>query len=591
MSTWVASKELLVEHLTRVLDACSDATVGFDTHGRITSWNHGAQSLFGYLPEEIIGSHVTKLDPPGGEGCSVMLQRACAGQTLARLPVRRRHKDGRILEVELTVVPAFSVSHEPLYFTAVYRDLSYQRGLETRLQATRVDPVTGLPSSQVFIEHLVQALSTGTFPGAGEARGITSNGTKEPSNWVAIFDLDAFGAINDALGDESGDRVLRVLAWRLLNCERLSPSHRLVARLAGDEIGVFFSASGEQEAKDKVARALDVFSMPVEMGQRTLRVHASCGLTEARPGLLPLQVIRQAKSALALAKATGKRHMRMFDPSLHSRSLEELDLADELSQAVERRQIVPWFQPVVELATGRIVGAEALARWIHPIRGTVMPAHFIELAERTGDIIEITFQIFEQSLSMLATWEAHDLVKDFHLSLNLSPVHLRHPFLARDLARTIEHSGADPSLIQVEITESALIDDNELTASALNDMRSLGLRMAIDDFGSGYATIGALDKVQPQLAKLDRSLIHGITENLHRAHLVQATLDMLHATEIDTLAEGVEDRSEGEMLGSMGCQFGQGFYWARPMPVEDFTALLSSPTLPVEHPAPNATSS
>jgi len=583
MNPAIASKALWTEHLSQVLDVCSDATIGFDTKGRITSWNQGAQNLFGYLPEEIIGCHVTTLDPPGGEGCSVMLQRALAGQTLSRLPVRRRHKDGRILEVELTVVPAFSAAHKPLYFTAVYRDLSYQRHLETRLQATRTDPVTGLPSSQVFIEYLEQTLGNATSPGAPEA--------SDTSHWVAIFDLDAFGAINDALGDESGDRVLRVLAWRLLNCDRLAPSHAILARLAGDEIAVLFSATDENDAKDTIARALEVFSMPVELGQRTLRVHASCGVAEARPGLLPLQVIRQAKSALALAKATGKRHMRMFDPSLHAKSLEELDLADELSQAVERRQIVPWFQPVVELTTGRIVGAEALARWMHPTRGTVMPGSFIELAERTGDIIEITFQIFEQSLSMLATWGAHGLVKDFHLSLNLSPVHLRHPFLARDLARIIDHSGADPSLIQAEITESALIDDNELTASALEDMRALGLRMAIDDFGSGYATIGALDKVQPHLAKLDRSLIHGITENPHRAHLVQATLDMLHATNIETLAEGVEDRAEGEMLNSMGCQFGQGFYWARPMPVEDFTSLLSERSLPVGQAARSVTNS
>jgi diguanylate cyclase (GGDEF)-like protein len=396
---------------------------------------------------------------------------------------------------------------------------------------------------------------------------------------VLYLDLDGFKSVNDSLGHEAGDRLLVALARRLESSLRFG--EETIARLGGDEFCVLLQGITGTDAAVRIAgRVKETLREPFTINDHLISsVTASIGIAVRAPGesKTARQLLREADAAMYLAKKKGKNRYEVFEPSMVPRALEDRRrLEDDLSRAVEGAGFSLHYQPKVSLRTGEIVGWEALVRWEHPEGRVVVPAEFVPLAEDTGMIVPLGRWVLREACRQAKEWQDRYPSSTPTMNVNFSAHQFHHPALVEEVADALEETGLDPSSLCMEITEGTAMEDAPFTVFVLRKLKELGVKLAIDDFGVGYSTLSYLKRFPVDYIKIDRSIIEGVERDPGNAAIVSATITLAHALGLEAIAEGVETEVEATQLRTLGCDFGQGYYWWRPRPAHAAAALLEA---------------
>jgi diguanylate cyclase (GGDEF)-like protein len=432
------------------------------------------------------------------------------------------------------------------------------------------DALTGLPNRALFRDRTQHAL----------ARAHNRRRAEQGRIAVLFCDLDDFKSINDSLGHGAGDQLLRQVGIRLNTTLRLEDS---IARLGGDEFAILLEDVPDPKAAEATAkRVLKALTIPIRLpdDERDVVARASIGIAlSTGPDDTAEDLLRDADAAMYAAKNDGRNRYRVFKSDMHERALERFAMEAELRRALDRNEFRLDYQPVLELATHRVVAVEALVRWDHPTRGLVMPNDFIPTAEETGLIVPLGRWVLESACRCAKTLQGREGVESgLIMSVNLSPRQFHDPNLVGDVSHAIDVAGIDATTLVLEITESMLTADLDATADTLARLKELGVRLAIDDFGTGFSTLSYLRRFPIDILKLDRELI--CAESGPDAKLTKAIVGLGLTLELATVAEGIERPEQEEELRALGCELGQGFLFARPMSEDALVLELESPQRP-----------
>jgi len=470
--------------------------------------------------------------------------------------------DWRILETTLT-----DLRQEPAVGGLVFnaRDITERKHMNELLlhQATH-DELTGLPNRRKLLDLITQTLER-------------NSGTTTVS--ALLIDIDEFKDVNDSLGHAYGDRLLEAIAGRLGNLavSGVLSSGDIAARIGGDEFVVAFErAHGEKQTTDICEQILVALSAPFMIDGRELTVTASAGLAFDHDRSNSAELLLQnADTAMYKAKGLGKRQVVVFENFMHVATFDRLELRADLARAVAQEQFEAYYQPVVNLSTQKIVGAEALVRWRHPERGMVGPGLFIPLAEESGLIAPIGEFMLSAACEDLRDWRAEfgASVERFTVSVNLSVQQLHDRRIVGKVSEILERTGLPAERLVLEVTESTLITDTEMIASTMQQLRSFGTRLAIDDFGTGYSSLGYIQQFEFDVLKIDKSFVDDL-DSFTNQRIVSAVLQLAEQLGVRTIAEGIEQELQAELLKSLGCKLGQGYLYAKPMPAAEFRELL-----------------
>lgn len=417
------------------------------------------------------------------------------------------------------------------------------------------DALTGLPNRSLLSDRLSQALQH-----YRRTRELFA---------VLFLDLDNFKFVNDSLGHLPGDQLLIHVGRRLSSIVRAEDT---VARLGGDEFVILLERFNNEDFATTIAtRILDAMSEPFTLGPHPIYLTASIGVVVAAPEFQnPVEIIRDADIAMYKAKMNGKSHFVIFTPDMRANAADRLALDSDLRQALAQKQFVLHYQPIVSLEAEKLVGLEALIRWQHPTRGLIGPSEFIPMAEANGFIDSITQWTIYEACSQLAEWRHHAPPRfSLGLSVNLSPFSLRRPELFQWVKDSLQRAKLPPHCLTLEIVETALIQDAELAKSVFTDLRSLGIRVSLDDFGVGYSSLGYISEYPIDILKIDHSFVNRITETHKVASVVGAVSNLARELEIDLIAEGIETREQSNILKQLGCRYGQGFFFSEAIPPQE----------------------
>lgn len=417
-------------------------------------------------------------------------------------------------------------------------------------QMAKTDALTGLANRTLLTERIQEAIRS------------SRDGEKVPA--VVLLDLDSFKAINDTLGHSAGDAALVEVAKRLRSAVRASDT---VARLGGDEFAILITAATEEEIISIAHRASEYLQDSVSIGSETVWAMASIGVCIGTPGYHAQSLMRDADIAMYQAKARGRNNVQIFHPDMLDAVRERSEITAELRSAVARGELALVYQPVVELASGGVIGVEALLRWHHPVRGTVMPGSFIGIAEETGLIFELGRWVLHEGVAQLRRWSqtAPDLT-DFCLHINISAAELLRTDLLEDIRDTLARHSVDPRRLVLEITETVLMSRGTGEEQVLSRLRELGVGLQIDDFGTGYSSISYLMSLPADTVKVDQSLIKDIGSDPRQQKFVSAILQLISAAGLKAVVEGIETAEQEAQLQAMGCLYGQGYLYGCPIP-------------------------
>jgi diguanylate cyclase (GGDEF)-like protein/PAS domain S-box-containing protein len=532
----------------------SELIVVVDPATRITYVTDSSVPLLGYPPERLVGKPLAELAHPDDADA---LRQAAAGSAVGRFECRLRTGDEAWAVLEW--VRADRPDEPGCILTG--RDVTDRKRLEGELRHLAFhDTLTGLANRALFEDRLRQALA--------------SLGRRDGGLAVLFVDLDDFKTVNDSLGHGAGDALLREAGERLR--ARLRDSDT-AARLGGDEFAILLEGVASPEASLGAARrVLAALDAPFEIDGRQLAVTASVGVAPALAGRGSMpDLMRNADLAMYEAKSRGGGQCRLFEESMHQVAVSRLELGGELQQAIEEEQFVLHFQPIVDLQTGAIAGAEALVRWHHPERGLLAPGQFLSLAEETGLIVPLGRWVLEEATRTLRRWEDEHPEVPLYISANVSMRQLYHPGIVGDVRAALREAEVAPERLVVEITESVLADESEAPRQRLQQLRALGVRLAVDDFGTGYSALSYLQRFPIDVLKIDRSFVEHARRASASLNLVRSIVQLGQSLHLHIVAEGIEEADQAELLREMGVPSGQGYHFAKPLTAERFGALLA----------------
>ncbi|MEV6317966.1 EAL domain-containing protein [Streptomyces sp. NPDC051776] len=479
--------------------------------------------------------------------------------------------DGQSLWTEVTVA---SLPDRGRALLSV-ADITDRRDLQARLRHLQMhDPVTRLPNRALFFERLAAALGP-----EAHARGGTGR------IGLCYLDLDGFKAINDTLGHRVGDELLRAVAQRLVQCADQAGYGRrgghLVARLGGDEFAVLVEDStGTEQVSALAGSVLTTLQQPFDLAGQRLSVSASIGVVErVVAGTSATALMQAADTTLYWAKSDGKARWTLFDPERNAHMMTRQALSSMLRPAVERGEFTLEYQPLVGLGDGAVRGVEALVRWRHPQFGTLAPNRFIGLAEEDGSIVELGRWVLETACRQARRWQLeHADAPPVFVSVNVAVRQVWDSDLVADVAGILEETGLPPELLQLELTESAVMGSAGRPLQALQALSDMGVSIAIDDFGTGYSNLAYLSRLPVSVLKLDGSFVRGFQDEAHPnpadETIVEAMVQLAHRLGLTVIAECVESADQAERLRRIGCDTGQGWFYSRPVPPECIPALL-----------------
>ena len=510
--------------------------------GTFLAVNEAAVRHYGWPREKFLTlrSADLRLDPGAG------------AEQRAGSPAVERHRtaSGEAHDLELSVHEVVFEGRRALLVAA--SDVTARRKAQAQLlQAAFYDPLTGLPNRALFKDRLEVAFA--------RAKG------REAAHFAVLFlDLDRFKLVNDSLGHRAGDELLVQIARRLESCRRAGDT---VARLGGDEFTLLVEGiTTDEEAiavSERVHRAL---APPYLIEGHEVFAGASIGIALGGPSTERVEhLLRDADTAMYRAKVRGSRHA-VFDSSMHERAMAQLRIENELRRALERGEMRVHYQPIVELGSRRTVGVEALVRWEHRERGLVPPSEFVPLAEETGLVVPLGRWVLDEACRALAALPGH-----ITLSVNLSGRQLLQPEFCAELKEMLARCRIEPSRLRLELTESMLIGNGAAARAALTQLRGTGVRLCIDDFGTGYSSLSYLHELPIESLKIDRSFVGAMGDDERKIKIVQSILVLGKSLGIDVVAEGVETAQQADLLGRLGCERAQGYFFARPLPLEQLS--------------------
>ena len=469
--------------------------------------------------------------------------------------------DGEVRVVRRRAEVEFGEGVEPVRTFGTLQDVTERKALEERLEYQALhDPLTGLPNRAVFMEHLQQALARAD--------------RRAEKTAVLFLDLDNFKYVNDSLGHEAGDGLLVAVAGRLASCVRAGDT---LARLGGDEFTMLLEdAPTADEAVRLAERILEELREPIDLKGHLVSATASIGISLNLTGEERAEdLLRDADAAMYRSKEKGKNQHEVFDSNMKGNFLERLGLEADLRRAIERDEFVLHYQPIISLEDNAIVGTEALLRWAHPRRGLVPPEEFIRVAEETELIMPIGRWVLREACRQAKEWwDRHPAEPPLTMSVNLSARQFQTPGLVEDVSRVLFETGLSPRGLLLEITESVAMDDAPSTIEILREFEALGVRMTIDDFGTGHTSLTYLKRFPVDFLKIDRSFIAGFDRDFENQAIVAAVIRLAQDLNMEVIAEGVETPEQLAKLRGMGCDMAQGFYWWRPLPSPMLDALI-----------------
>lgn len=545
--------ESSVERLSGIVESVADAVFTTTTQGIVTSWNNGAELLYGYPAAEIVGAHVSSLHPPGSDEPRRIMAMIHAGDSVLGLDTLRRTRDGRLAEVSMNVTPLADDDGELSGAVVVARDISDRLELEAELvRVTMHDALTGLPNRSYLTYRLAQALS--------DAR----NGNRNVA--VLHIDLDQFKAVDDVYGHVLGDQVLARVAERL---RTLSRPTDIVSRVGGDEFVMVCPDIGVEAAARLSDEVLEAIAQPIAIDGRGLRIGASIGIAVSPPLENDAELLlKHADAAMSEAKARGRARSQLFDPALTRRAGEQNRLAGDLREAIAQDLLEVHFQPVMGLAADHVVGVEALARWNHPEHGTVSPGVFVPLAETHGIAAELDRWVLDRAChETVDAIDAGLVPPTMHVAVNLSARSLDDPRLVDVVDDVVRRSGLEPSSLVLEITETALLHNRDAARASIDGLRDLGVGVALDDFGTGYSSLSFLRELPVTVVKIDRSFVRDAVERPEDLAITEAIVRLANGLGLQTVAEGVETVEQRDLLRRLGCESAQGFLWSGAVPM------------------------
>jgi diguanylate cyclase (GGDEF)-like protein/PAS domain S-box-containing protein len=540
----------------------SDVVIISTLSGLITYQSPTAATLWGYANETLIGQPTRTLVHPDDQPALKDLwdQLRDVHGSVRSTELRVRRFDGTWGHVELIMTNlAHEASIEGFVLTA--RDIEERKAFERQLtQRAFHDALTGLPNRLLFHDRVEQALVR-----ARRRRLLVG---------LLFIDLDNFKLINDSLGHDAGDQLLIQVAGRLVACGRAEDT---VARLGGDEFVVLLDCllSGDDTAAvaDNIGRQ---FKRPFILKGRDVVVTVSIGVAfgdasqEDKESLL-----RNADVAMYRAKSNGKGQHVLFDPSMHTDALARLELENDLRRALDNDELRVHYQPIVQMPAGHLVEVEALVRWQHPKRGLLSPAAFINVAEETGLIIPLGRWVLNEACRQAVEWETSSPLNPLRmLSVNLSPRQFQQLDLDREIAEILQRTGWCASRLKLEITEGVIMEDVDRTMTMLGKLKDLGVKLAVDDFGTGYSSLAYLKRLPLDVIKIDQSFVRGIGQNPEDTAIVQAIMSLAKSLNLSVTGEGIETADQAVRLKTMGCDRGQGYFFAKPLDANSITTLL-----------------
>jgi diguanylate cyclase (GGDEF)-like protein/PAS domain S-box-containing protein len=557
------------ERLRALLEHATDVATVIGSDLRVRWQSNSIKRMLGVEPGSLVGRPITEIvDPPERERVDRFLASSLVRKGTRRGTARFRHATGGSRDVELI---ADNRLQDPAVEGLVLslRDITERKALEDELRHRAFhDPLTGLANRALFEDRLWQAVA--------RAR------RRQQPFGVLFLDLDDFKRVNDSVGHTRGDELLRAVAQRIGGILRLTDT---AARMGGDEFAILLDALEDEQAAHAIAeRLLETIELPFTVGDRAIRITASLGVAIWSPREDVEHVLRHADIAMYAAKEQGKASLRVFEPRMYGDGLDRLALGDDLPRAIESRQFELDYQPIVELASGRIVGVEALVRWEHPERTRLQPKDFIEVAEETGLITPLGQWVLEAACWQARGWQV-DVPQSpaLWLSVNVSSSQLRQPDFADRVGEVIDASGMPAETIVLEITENRLVNDREMIVDQLHRLELLGVRVAIDDFGKGYSALSYLQRLPVDVLKIDRSFIDGIPHDPARARLTRGIATFGRSLRLEVIAEGIESPAQADELRSAGVLLGQGFWFSPPVSADELYSLLSAGRV-LDHP-------
>lgn len=550
--------------LRATINAAMDAVVEIDSESVITHWSSQAETIFGWSQDEAIGQPIHRLIIPPN-------QREAHLQDLRnfmltgvepvmnkRIEVQALRRDGSEFPAELTISP---IRWQGTYeFCAFIRDITGQKKAAEQLRnLAHYDAITGLPNRVLFQDCLSQETKRSHRTGLPLA--------------VMFLDVDHFKDINDTLGHDKGDILLKETAERLVSCVRDTDT---VARFGGDEFVVILSQLHDLGSVDHIAqRMLETMADPFKLDGEVAYVSVSIGIT-----IYPVdadshdELIKNADQAMYQVKKTGRNRFTYFTSAMEEAAQIHRQLANDMRSALVNQQYHVYYQPIVHLATGDIHKAEALIRWQHPTHGLISPASFIPIAEETGMIIDIGEWVFRTAAQQVAQWRAR-YCDDFQISVNKSPAQFQEN--GKELVAwsdQLQQLGLPGQSIVVEITEGMLVEASETFKKKLLEYRDAGIQVALDDFGTGYSSLSYLNKFDIDYIKIDQSFVKNLATGSDDMVLCEAIIAMAHKMGLKVIAEGVETEAQKNLLTEIGCDYAQGYLFSKAVPSEEFEALL-----------------
>jgi diguanylate cyclase (GGDEF)-like protein/PAS domain S-box-containing protein len=549
------------ERFHSLVQNASDVILIIGADGRISYASPSAQRVLGIESTELVGSDgLEHVHPEDLEKAHLFYANIIASPGAIRsTDYRIREMDGAWRYVEI-------VGNNLLADSSVHgvvvnlRDITERKEAEEQLtfQAYH-DALTNLPNRALFMDRLSDAMARSTL--------------LESRTAVLFIDLDRFKVINDSLGHETGDLLLSEAGQRILSAVR---SEDIVSRLGGDEFTVLIEDVASPEMAIGVAeRLIDAFNVPLSIGDREVFVETSIGIAvQGEHASQAGDVLRQADIAMYQAKERGGHQYAIFDAAMGSSLLSRLELETDLRWAIERDELELFYQPEVELSTSRIVSMEALVRWRHPKHGLISPSEFIPVAEDSGIILHLGRWVLERACQQGSEWHTRYPQLDLEMSVNLSVRQYQHPGIVEEVASILADSGLPATRLRLEITETVIMDEGESSQITLNEFRNLGVQLAIDDFGSGYSSLGYLRRYPVDVLKIDREFIDGLGEDPQDAAIISTISSLAHTLGMVVTAEGIETSEQVEQVKKLACDRAQGYFFSQPLNAERADSLL-----------------
>jgi diguanylate cyclase (GGDEF)-like protein/PAS domain S-box-containing protein len=552
------------DELSAITSSLGEGVCAISEKGAITFMNPSAADMLGwYSLRDGTGDRAMALEVETPDFLLEPAKRAMAlRRNITTYDTRFTRIDGSHFPVTMTASPVVTGS-SPSGAVIVFRDISERKAFEEQLARHAFqDSLTGLANRRLLLDHLEHAL-------------LQAERTR---NHVAVLfcDIDRFKAVNDELGHQVGDELLRVIADRLRRAVRAGDT---LSRFGGDEFVILLEGVSSSDDAGEVATAvLDALHDPITLSTgHEVVATLSIGVALSEEGKSREDLLHDADQAMYRAKERGRSgHVAMFGTDHKvGRSMSRLGRDTAFQHVVDRGEMEIHYQPLVSLADRRIVGAEALVRWNDPDHGILLPGQFIRLAERNGTIVELEQMVLEQACRQAKTWQ-REFGARLQIGVNVSALHVQQRNLPEHVTKVLDSTGLEPSQLCLEITESVAMQDVMLTSTVLGELHALGVRMAIDDFGTGHSSFGYLARFPFDVVKIDQSFVCGIENDPVKSAIVSAVVALAKSTGASTVAEGVETQAQLQELTGLGCAVAQGYYFARPMPTAGFGKLLTA---------------